>query len=456
MRSLFKLPSDARFTNKAIIAFMMPIFMEQLLIASLSMANTFMISRLPDYETALAGISIVNPIDTLFKQVFVAFAAGGGVFISQFIGAKRPDDASRAMKMSVYSMLVISVVLAVVLEVTKVPLLKILYPDIREEVMKQALDYYTITIISYPFMALFNCASASFRSIDKSRTTFYSSIIMMSVNIVLKYVFLFVFGMGVVGAGLSLLIAYAVTGVGMIALLCSRKNEVRLERPLKPEFDMKLIKRIYAVSLPTGIENGMFQLGALLLSTLIASLGTDAINGNQIVNTISPLTHSMATCFQLGIIPFISQCMGAGRPDEAEFYTKHIVKIGIALSFICAVIAIPVAPFLLRFFGCPETVMWEATFAAWIYFAATPFFYITSFSIPAALRGTGDTKFTMVAAICTMFLFRIGFSYLLVKVFNMGFIATWIAMVSDWLIRSIIFGIRFKHGKWKGNVLIDA
>lgn len=454
MRSLFKLPSDARFSNKVIISFMIPIFFEQLLIASLNMANTFMISQLPNNDIALAGISIVNPIDTLFKQVFVALAAGGGVFISQFIGAKRNEDAGRAMKMSIYSMLVISVALAVIMEIFKVPFLKLLYPTVEEGVMSDALSYYTLTVLSYPFNALFNCATASFRSIGKSRVTFYASIAMMSVNIVFKYVFLFVFNMGVVGAGLSLLIAYALASVVLVFLLTSKKNEVRLERPFKPEIDMQLIKRIYVVALPTGIENGMFQLGALLLSTLVASLGTTAINANQLTNTISPLTHSMASSFQLGIIPFISQCMGAGRPDEAEFYKKHIIKIGRALSLICALIAIPTAPFLLKVFGYSEEVTRQATYAAWIYFAATPLFYITSFSTPAALRGTGDTKFPMFAAISTMFAFRIGFAYLLVKVFNAGFIAIWIAMVTDWAIRSLIFELRFKQGKWKKNVLI--
>ena len=454
MKSFLKLPSDARFSNKDIITFMMPIFFEQILIASLTMANTFMIKKLPDSATTLAAIANVGPIDTLFKQVFVAFAAGGGVFISQFIGAGRPKDAGRAMKMSIYSMLGISLVITLVLEIIKAPLLNLLYPSVDAQVMKESLQYYSITIFAYPFMALFNCGTASFRAIGKSRVTFYSSIAMMSVNIGLKYVFLFIFGMGVIGAGLSLLIAYAVAGITLFVLLCSKKNNVRLENPFKLEWDWSLVKRIYTVATPSGIENGMFQLGPLLLQTLVASLGTAAINANYLVSTVSPMTHSMASAFQLGIIPFISQCMGAGKPDEAEFYTKHILKLGKLFSLGAAIVAISAAPFILTIFESDPAARWQSVYAAWIYFAATPFFYLTSFALPAALRGTGDTKFPMIAAICTMFAFRIGCAYLLVKVFNVGFIAVWIAMVSDWVVRSIIFTIRFRQGKWKKNVLI--
>ena len=361
MKPFLKLPSDARFSNKDIISFMIPIFFEQILIASLTMANTFMIKQLPDSATTLAAIANVSPMDTLFKQVFVAFAAGGGVFISQFIGAGRPKDAGRAMKMSIYSMLGISLVLTVVLELIKSPLLNMLYPSVEAQVMKESLQYYNITILAYPFMALFNCGTASFRAIGKSRVTFYASIAMMSVNIGLKYVFLFIFDMGVIGAGLSLMIAYAVAGITMFVLLCSKKNNVRLENPLKLEWDSSLVKRIYTVATPTGIENGMFQLGPLLLQTLVASLGTAAINANYLVSTISPLTHSMASAFQLGIIPFIGQCMGAGKPDEAEFYTKHILKLGRLFSLGAAIVAIPAAPLILTLFESDPAVRWQYT-----------------------------------------------------------------------------------------------
>ena len=80
--------------------------------------------------------------------------------------------------------------------------------------------------------------------------------------------------------------------------------------------------------------------------------------------------------------------------------------------------------------------------------------YHTSFAVASALRGKGDTKFVMVFASLSMFLFRIGAAYIFVHVFKLGVIGTWVAMVSDWMIRSIIFFIRYKGGKWKQNKVI--
>ena len=81
-------------------------------------------------------------------------------------------------------------------------------------------------------------------------------------------------------------------------------------------------------------------------------------------------------------------------------------------------------------------------------------FYPPSFATASALRGAGDTRFVMVAAASSMFAFRIGVAYLAVNVFKAGVLSIWIAMVLDWVVRSVIFELRFRHGKWKNNHVI--
>lgn len=455
MFSLFKLPKDASFSNKEIILFLLPILFEQILLTSLLMADTLMISRLPGSESALAGIANVSRLDTMFKQIFVAFAAGGGIFIAQFLGAKRYKDANKSLKMSITSMVLIAIIIAAILEIFKVTILNFLFGEVEEKVMNQSLKYYTITILTYPFMALFNCGTASFRSMGKSKITMYASVVMMSINLGFKYLFLFPLKLGVTGAGMSQLIAYAITGIALFIMLCSKKNKVYIDNPLKFEWDGRMIARIYKVVMPTGIENGIFQLGALILQSLVASLGIVAINADHLTHTMANLIYAPAVTFTLGIIPFVSKCMGAGRVDEAEFYTRHIVKLDHMVLAVFAIIYVPLIPTILKIFNMSDEILREAARASTLYFIAMPLMYPKSFAIPSALRGTGDTAFTMIVAAATMFLFRIGFAYLLVKVFDFGMIAIWIAMVSDWLVRGTIFSFRLKKGKWRKNHIID-
>ena len=454
MKKLFKIPDGYRFSNKYIITYLLPILFEQLLIASLNIVDTFMISRLPNSDYALAGIANVSRLDTMCKQIFVALAAGGAIFVAQYLGARRREEANRALKHGVYSLFAIAVILAALLEIFKVPILNFLFGKVEERVMEQSLSYYSMTILAYPFMALFNSGTASLRSMGKTKITFYSSVALLSINIALKYVFLFHFNMGVFGAGLSLMIAYAIIGIFLFIRLLSPKNPAHIDKPLNLKLSFPLLGKIYAVALPTGIENGLFQIGALILQTLVASLGTAAINANHLTTTLTPLTHSFAGAFTLGVLPLVSQCMGANSTKEAEFYARYIVRINHIFLALLAAIVIPLSPMLVSIFGYDAETSRTAVICLWIYFGATPFLYPESFAIPGALRGAGDTKYTMVVAISTMFLFRIGFAYLLVYAFDAGVLAIWIAMVSDWVFRTILFKTRFERGKWKNHNLI--
>ena len=454
MFEIFKLSEDARFSNKYIIFFLLPILFEQVLVASLSFVDTFMISQLPNSEIALAGIANVARLDTMLKQIFVALAAGGGIFVAQYIGAKRFEMANKSIKMSVMSMLIISILVALFLEIFKVSILNFLFGKVEEAVMTESLKYYSMTILTYPFMALFNCGTASFRSMGKSKITLVASVCMMLINIVLKYLFLFKLKIGVSGAGLSLVLAYAITGIVIFIMLCDKSNKAYIENPFKFEFDGSLLKRIYMVALPSGIENGLFQIGALILQTLVASLGTVAINSNHLTTTIAALMYAPATAFTLGVLPIVSRCMGAGKCDEAEFYAKHIVKMDHVFMGLLAVIFVPLLPSILSVFKMSGEITREAVRASMVYFCAVPFLYPRSFAVPSALRGAGDTKFTMTVSVSTMFLFRIGVAYIFVKGFNLGILSIWVAMVLDWVVRSLIFHIRFTRGKWKEHYII--
>lgn len=455
--SLLRLPRDAKFTTKAILLFLLPIFFEQVVLNLLGSVDTLLISRLaPGYkEIATAGIANVSRLDTLIKTVIVALAAGGSIFTAQYVGAEKYDKANRAMKLSAISLFALSLLLSLVLFVVRRPLLSLLYPTVDPAVMEQSVIYYSASIFSYPAMAIFYTGTASYRAMGKSKITFYSSAVMMSVSLLAKWLFIFPMNMGVFGAGLSLLFSFGLTGIGLLLLLCRKSNLVHFENLRRLEWDWGQVKKIYRVALPSGIENGIFQLGSLLLQTLVAALGTDANNANHLAHVIQNGGHAFAATFTLGVVPFISQSMGAKDPDAADMYAKHIIAIEILVLTAVAMIAFPLTPFILSFFEYSEAVTADAVLASRIYLIGLPLLYTLSYSTPAVLRGAGDTRFPMIVSIATMFLFRIGFAYLLVYVFDLGFLALWVAMVADWLIRSVIFLLRYFRGGWRRRVLVD-
>lgn len=76
------------------------------------------------------------------------------------------------------------------------------------------------------------------------------------------------------------------------------------------------------------------------------------------------------------------------------------------------------------------------------------FLWPTAFTMPNALRASGDVKFCMFVSIFSMVVFRIFFSSVLGKWFEWGAIGVWIAMVIDWIFRAVLFVWRLIQGKW--------
>ncbi len=446
------LPKQARFSNKYIFVFLLPVIFEQLMVAGLTMADTFMVSKLG--ETAVAGVALVSRIDNFAKNFFVALAQGGTVVLAQYIGAQDMQNSKKSLKDNVRIVVGIGLLIMAVMVLFKNGILNLLFGGADKNVLKISGEYFTVTAFSYPLVALYYACTSIYRSMGESRLPFYSSVIMMGLNLLLKYIFIFHMDMGVTGAALSTLIAMAVVGIALLIMLYNHNNKVPLSGLLKPDFDGKMAGRILNVALPNGIEQGMFQLGALLIAGLVSGLGTASIAADSYARTISPLLHCIGSAFNAVMIVIVGQCMGAGKPDEATFYTKHVLKLDYIMTTVVAILfMLFLKPLISLFNGSAEA----QSLAFWImiiYSTCSCFIYPSSFALASALRGTGDTKFVMVIATLSMFLFRIGAAYIFVHVFKMGVIGTWVAMVSDWLIRSIIFFIRYKGGKWQQNKVI--
>lgn len=446
------LPKEARFSNKYIFAFLLPVIFEQLMVAGLTMADTFMVSKLG--ETAVAGVALVTRIDNFAKQFFVALGQGGTVVLAQYIGASDSFNAKKSLKDNIRIVVGIGLLIMLIMVLFKNGVLNLLFGGAEKDVLSISEKYFTVTAFSYPFVALYYVASATFRAMGESKLPFYSSIVMMILNIFLKYIFIFHLDMGVTGAGLSTLIAMATIGIILLIILHGKHNQVSLSGFFSFDFDGKMAGRILKVSVPNGIEQGMFQLGALMIAGLVSGLGAASIAADHYARTISPLLHSMGSAFNAVTMVIIGQCMGADNPSEAKFYVKHLLKIDYIMTTAVAILFMIFLKPLIALFGGSGEAQNLAFWIMIIYSICSCFLYPSSFALASALRGAGDTRFVMVISTLSMFLFRIGAAYIFVHLFKMGVIGTWVAMVSDWLIRSAVFFIRYKGGKWQQNKVI--
>lgn len=449
---LFALPKQARFSNRDIFIFIIPIIFETLVSSFLGIADTSMVSHLG--ETAVAGVALVNRIDNFAKQFFIALAQGGCVVLSQCIGAEKKELAKTTLKGNIRIVTSIGIFAMLIMVLFRQQLLNLLYGNADPEVIRLSNAFFSLTAFSYPFCALYYSCTNAFRVMGQSKVPFISTILMMTVNLSLKYIFIFVLDMGVTGAGLSSLLAFALASMALTAMLSHKKNKVVLEGLFRFDFDAKITKRILKVSLPNGIEQAMFQLGALLIAGLVSGLGTYAIAADQISRNLAQFAHSGASGFSAAMMMIVGRCLGAGSVEEAKMYTKHIMKIDYAYALVTGILFVLLLRPLISIFEVSELAQNTAFYIMLLYSAGSVLFYPSSFALPAALRASGDTRFVMMVSSSSMLLFRVGAAYIFANAFNLGIIGVWVAMVSDWVIRMTIFIIRYRSGKWQKHKVI--
>lgn len=439
------------FTNKALYRLIIPLIIEQVLSVTVGMADVIMVSAAG--EAAVSGVSLVDMINVLIINIFAALATGGAVVCSQAIGRKEKEEASESAKQLLFITLVISVAIMIFVLIFKKSLLSLLFGEIEKDVMESALTYMTLSALSYPFLALYNAAAALFRSMGNSKVSMKISVYMNILNVIGNGVFIFAFNMGVAGVALSSLLSRIVAACIMIGLLKKSNDFIYIEQLLKIRPNLQSIKKILYIGIPNALENSMFQLGRVLVVSIIAGFGTIQIAANAVANNLDSLGCIPGQAMSLAMITVVGQCVGAGDYEAVKYYTKKLLKITYIFMIILNMTILIFLPFILSIYNLSPETLKLATTLVIIHDGLAMLFWPLAFTLPNALRAANDVKFTMVVSIFSMWVFRILFSYIIGKWLGLGAIGVWIAMIMDWIFRLSCFVIRFVRGKWQLKAL---
>lgn len=440
------------FSKSDLKRLIIPLVIEQILAVTIGMADTVMVSSCG--EAAVSGISLVDTINILLINIFSALATGGAVVASQYLGKKEPGNACIAAKQLLYSGCALSLVIMTISLIGNVPLLRLIFGQIEDDVMANAQTYFYMSALSYPFLSIYNSGAALFRAMGNSRISMVTSIGMNLINISGNAIFIFGFGMGVFGAALATLISRMVGAIVMMVLVQRKNNVIHVERIFHPEVHMGMIKNILHIGVPNGLENGMFQIGKILVQGLIASFGTTAIAANAVANTLCSMEVIPGSAISLSLITVVGQCVGAKDYDQARYYTKKLLKITYVSMGLLSLAIMGLSGALIGFFSLSAETATLAQQLLICHSIFCIFIWPASFTLPNCLRAANDVRFTMTVSIISMWACRIGMSYLLSLTFGLGVLGVWLAMAADWAVRGVIFILRFHGQKWQQKQLI--
>ncbi len=385
------------FSNKDLRKLIIPLIIEQVLAITVGMVDTAMVSMAG--EAAISGVSLVDMIVNLMINIFAALATGGAVIVSQYLGKRKRETACEAANQLLLISLVISVVIMAVMLIFRHPILSLIYGDIEPEVMQNALTYLVYISIGFPFLALFNSCAALFRSMGNSRISMQAALIMNIINVAGDTLLIYGLHMGAAGAAIASTFSRFCSAVILIYCARSQKNEVYIRISHIFRANLVLIRKILYIGIPSGIESGLFQLGRVLVVSIIAGFGTAQIAANAVANNLDALGVIAGLSINLAVITVIGRCMGAGDSRQAAFYMKKLLKITYLLTLCTNIVLLGGLPWILNIYSLSPEAYHYAFILVWIHNVAGTLIWPLSFMVPNALRAAGDVKYTMFISI---------------------------------------------------------
>lgn len=442
------------YPSKALMALLIPIVIEQLLNSFMGMMDTMMVSNVG--SEAISAVSLVDSMNNLVIQVFSALAAGAAIICSQYLGSGDREGCNRAARQVVLTVLTISLTVMVLGLCLHEPLLRLVFGQIEPEVMENAQKYFLLSVLSYPFLALFNAGAAFFRAGGNSRFPMKVSVISNLINVGGNAILIFGLQMGVVGAAVATLASRAFCAAVVLIFLRRPRQAIVVDHYLQIRPELPLIWKILAIGVPSGVENGMFQFGKLAIQSTVSTMGTAAIAAQAMTNIMEMVNGIFGVGVGICLMTLVGQAIGAGRREEARYYVVKCTGIGLVGILISCLLVLAITKPVLQLAGMePESaaMCWEMVIAITI---AKPLLWAFSFIPAYGMRAAGDVKFSMITSTATMWCMRVALCIFLVKTYHMGPMAVWYGMFADWALRGVIFGLRFISGRWIHGAMVKS
>lgn len=437
---------------RQMIALFLPILIDQAFIVGLNLVNTAMIS-----SSGVSAVSAVNMVDSLnifLINVFVAVATGGTVVVAQYKGSGNEQMVSKAAAGTVTSVSMIALGIGLLVLGLHNPVLNVLFGSASADVLDSARTYLIGSSISYLGIAVVQAVCGALRGIGKTRASLALSLIMNLMYVALNVVFINFLHMGVLGMTLAVNIARYAGAV--CALYYLFKLDVSLHLRIRDLFQLPLsmLRKIMFIGVPFAAEQMFFNGGKLLTQVFIVSLGTYAIATNAISGSLAMVFQIPAGALSLTIVTVVGQCIGRGNIADARKFIKSFLWLGSASLAFIGLILMPFFRPLVSIFDPPAEIVGDIFLVLLVNTIAQVPLWSISFILPSALRAAGDSKFTSITSMMTMWLFRVVLGYILGIVLGFGILGVWIAMNCEWGVRGAIFLWRFRGKKWLAHKLI--
>lgn len=432
---------------KVIVRFALPLLIGNLLQQLYNVTDSIIVGQFLGKE-ALAAVSASFFIYYFIISLVIGVGSGTSVVVSQFFGAKQYDKVQRAFSSFFIFMLVAGIALSIAGIIFAEPIFRL--TNTPEEVIPDAVAYFRIYIGGTFLFVTFNSIISILRGVGESVRPMIFIFITTVLNIVLDLLFIVGFKWGIEGAARATVIAQ---GIGMCIALGYVNNTHPLLSIKKQDllFDMKLFKEGLKIGLPTSVQQCAIALGLIALLGIVNSFGTDTLTAYGAAGKIDTIITQAVLTLSGALAAFCGQNIGACRFDRVRKGLRFTMLVNLIFSLITFTAIYFFGEEMMRAFTSDQAVIAIGK----EYLLIIGGFFIVHGALNVyngALRGAGDTIFTMVTSLLCLWLIRIPLAYQLSEWY--GRQGIWWAIGISIAIGFAITYIYYKMDLWKERSVV--
>ena len=418
---------------KVMLKFILPIFLGTLFQSLYTTIDAIIIGRFAGKD-AFAAIESVLNFQRLPITFFIGLSSGATIIISQYFGANKREDVSKASHTAILFAIVGGLLLSVLSCILSPFFIKLI--KVPEEIFYQAQIYTIICFSGIVASMIYNIGSGILRALGDSKTPFYILIVSNILNIVLDLILVVVFKLGVIGVGMATLIAQIASAILIFIILLRTNLDCKIYIN-KLYFYKKYVKEIFRLGLPIGIQSVLYPISNTIIQSSINTFGVNSIAAWAISGKLDFLIWTVSDAFSIAVSTFVAQNYGAKKHQRA----RDGIKIALSMSMV----AIFVISFILYFYNKPlayflikDKNIVDLTSQVIHLIAPLYFIYVIGDVLSGSIRGTGNTLHPMIINIFGICICRILWVFLIVPL-NPTFFMVLYGFIVSWIITALMY-----------------
>lgn len=431
--------------NKKILSMILPITIENILQMIAGIVSMGMVGRIDVLAVSALGISmrITQVVWGLFKGI----ATGATVFVAQYYGAGEYKKMLTVIQQTMLSTIAVVAVLEALILIGAPALLRIFNPNAL--LMQQAVVYLRLVSFGLPFLAMMLVIGGVLQGMGNARTPMLITMTMNIVNIIVGYVLIFgklgFPAIGIRGAAIATVISQMAAVLLGLYVLFNKKGIMR-DYFNKRFFsvDIRQIREIYRVGLPSSMESVFWQLAAIIITRAILNFGETAFAAHQLGFQAESISYMPAAGFAVAATAFIGQALGAKDKDLAKLYFKQIMKGALVITMVSASILVFLpGPLMSLLTNNKEIIGLSSIYLILMGIVQLP--QNATGVLSGAMRGAGYTKVPMLVAGLGLWGIRVPLVLIVAYGMKFSIVAIWSVFCIDLCIRFIICFVMYKR-----------